>query len=309
MIDCVVNSNRVTRIKMFRVDMCGFEEIGRFESWFEFAVTKKAESIHLVGVQQLRLNGPFLRLPNTNGLDCLKDLYLCYIKMTDQDFELLVSNCPVLECLEIESCRELGNVSIVGHSKLKFVKFSDIIPLKSIVIRDAISLVSLMFHCLERECVFQLSNIPLLTKLDFRESGYKVKLAELLPGISSCIRDQLQLMSLSTSNIIYTSPLDIQDPESCWIDLVNIKHLELVIDMDNFGDQWPFSRYLCRLVESCGSLEKLVIKFQHILDDEVLEMESRELPGSLQKLTVMPCGEDALARACHDFRHISFLVL
>ena len=30
---------------------------------------------------------------------------------------------------------------------------------------------------------------------------------------------------------------------------------------------------------------------------------------ALKKVTVMPFNEDALARACHDFQHIDFLVL
>ena len=196
MINHVLNSHRGRRIKELVVDMHIYE-CGNFEKWFEFALAKKAEIIRLCG--RLHDEGPFLRLPITNGTECLKDLYLGCIKMTDQDFELLISNCLALECLRIRSSIELQNVSIVGHSKLKHVSLLYVLEVESIVIRGATSLISLAINYLNTRCVVQLSNIPKLTKLNFEDSPNTLLLINLLVQISSCLRDQLQLICFSTS--------------------------------------------------------------------------------------------------------------
>lgn len=70
----------------------------------------------------------FLRLPNTiflHSLGCIKDLSLSYIHASDQDFELLVSNCLALESLTVVVSYNLKNVSIVGLSKLKQLELTN----------------------------------------------------------------------------------------------------------------------------------------------------------------------------------------
>ena len=119
--------------------------------------------------------------------------------MTDQDFELLVTNCCALECLRIGACTNLKNVSIVGHTKLKHVTLSCARYVESIVIGDATNLISLTLYDLGIGCAVQLSNIPKLTKLNFEESFNLHMLAELLVKIPSCVHDQLQLLRLSTT--------------------------------------------------------------------------------------------------------------
>ena len=200
MVDHVLDSHRCGRIKKLAVDMSDYKgDCGNFEKWFDFALSKKAEIIHLYGVYQHYHEYPFLRFPNINGLECIKDLYVSEITMTDLDFELLVSMCLSLECLAIESPSKLKNVSIVGLSKLKCVKLSNIMGVESIVIRDAIDLVSLKLYDLWSECAFQLSNVPKLTKLDLQVSDLQFILADFVERIPSCICDQLQLMCLSTT--------------------------------------------------------------------------------------------------------------
>ncbi|KAG6402398.1 hypothetical protein SASPL_134591 [Salvia splendens] len=330
---------------------------GNFENWFEFALTKKAEIIHLTGVVILDYEGLFLRLPNkNNGFECLKNLYLSHSKMTDRDFELLISNCLVLECLAIVLSIKLKNVSIVGHSKLKHLNLSFLWGIRSIMIRDAINLLSLTCCEWRIGCSVQLSNIPKLSKLDVRDDiRNKVTHVQLLDGMPSCICDQLQLLRLSSKAVsmyevmnhlffvLYTPVsvrhmLNLEVLKNSSLQLVNIKHLELVLDMTNDSNWYYFPRYACRLVEACRSLQKLVIKFLHTrtliltefkaetyghpgcdLSQKYLEISGysgssseRELAlyvinnaTALQKLTVVACDEEALSRARLDFQHIN----
>lgn len=44
------------------------------------------------------------------------------------------------------------------------------------------------------------------------------------------------------------------------VELVNVKHLELMVDIRDDHKDSAYSRYVCRLIEACSSLEKLVIK-------------------------------------------------
>ncbi|XP_042013902.1 uncharacterized protein LOC121762169 [Salvia splendens] len=153
----------------------------------------------------------------------------------------------------------------------------------------------------------------------------------------SCICDQLQLLRLS-SKAVSMYELNLEVLKNSSLQLVNIKHLELVLDMTNDSNWYYFPRYACRLVEACRSLQKLVIKFLHTrtliltefkaetyghpgcdLSQKYLEISGysgssseRELAlyvinnaTALQKLTVVACDEEALSRARLDFQHIN----
>ena len=80
-INHVLNSHRGSRIKELRLDLYTCD-IFVIERWFEFALFKRAEIIHisLCGLT-------FHRLPDTNGLECLKNLSLIDIEMNDQYFQ------------------------------------------------------------------------------------------------------------------------------------------------------------------------------------------------------------------------------
>ncbi|KAL1534683.1 F-box/FBD/LRR-repeat protein-like protein [Salvia divinorum] len=160
MVNHVVNSHRGGRIKEFRLEITEFDQ-----SWFEFALAKKVEIFHSGGEKHFGYGSWFLRVPSTNGLEFLKDLSLTYLHITDQDFELLISNCLALEYLTINYSMELTNVSIVGLSKLKHVNFSNNVEVRSLVIHDAISLTSLTLCKLNSGCTVQLSNTPSLPNL------------------------------------------------------------------------------------------------------------------------------------------------
>ncbi|KAL1540619.1 hypothetical protein AAHA92_24947 [Salvia divinorum] len=235
---------------------------GVFERWFEFALSKKAEIIHM---SILFKHGEGFGLPNTNGLECLKE----------------------------------------------FV---------------------------------QLSNIPKLTKLDLRDFTDRLTQVEFLDGMPSCIRDQLQLLRLTSRPVsMYKRNFELLNDLS--IQLVNIKHLQLELNL--YDTKYYISRYTHRLVEVCGSLEKLVIKFlseplwrllgeegktetynhpERELSQKYLEISGysgsdleREFTLDLinnttthLKVIVVACDEESLARARLDFEDIklvSFLVI
>ncbi|KAL1540618.1 hypothetical protein AAHA92_24946 [Salvia divinorum] len=180
--------------------------------------------------------------------------------MTDQYFKFLVSNCLALECLTIKYSGELENVSVVGLSKLKHLNLSSLWGVKSIVIHDLISLVSMACCEWRSGCSVQLSNIPKLTKLDLRDCRSSLAQVEFLAQMPSCIRGQLQLLRLSSESISMIK-MNLGLLNDLSLQLVNLRHLELVIDTTFHPDCYYVSRYGCHLVEACGSLEKLVLKF------------------------------------------------
>ncbi|KAL1532618.1 hypothetical protein AAHA92_32605 [Salvia divinorum] len=185
--------------------------------------------------------------------------------MTDQDLQLLLSNCIALESLKLVFALNLENVSIVGHTKLKHLNLT-YLKADSIVIRDAISLVSFALHGVRDECSLQLSNTPKLTELSFEELFPLNLLDALLTGMTSCMRDQLRTMHLSTR----ADCIPEMYRELPWVDLVNIKHLELSFYAMDMNPSSPYLLrnffQLVRLIEACRSLDKLVIKFAHILE-------------------------------------------
>ena len=144
LVDHVLNSHRGTWIKEFKLST---NAGGNFEKWFEFSLSKKAETIHLSSYHDIDYEGLFLRLPKTNnGFECLRDLQLSNARMTDQDFELLLSNCTALESLKLGYPVELKNVSIVGHTinwSICTCLSSELTPLWSVML-----LASFLWRCI-----------------------------------------------------------------------------------------------------------------------------------------------------------------
>ncbi|KAG6402397.1 hypothetical protein SASPL_134590 [Salvia splendens] len=331
----VLDSHRGSRIKEFR--LCMSKGL-YFERWFEFAVSKKAEIIHLSGKHDIDYEALFLRLPNTNnGFECLKDLYLHKSRMTEQDLKLLLSNCIALESLKLDFPFKLDNVSIVGHTKLKHLSLTCLVA-DSIVIQDAISLVSLKLYVLIDRFSMQLSNTPKLTQLYFEEHFPLKLFDELLTRMPACMRNQLQIMHLSAKVCCISE----MHQKLSWVDLVNIKRLELNLYSMGRSPGPNFLRNffrLVRLVEACSSLDKLVITFRHWLSshsEDMLEtyvgsrcelspkyLKISQYSGapsqlaftlylidnarSLKKVSVVARDEEALACARHDFQHIAFV--
>ncbi|XP_047958932.1 F-box protein At4g09920-like isoform X2 [Salvia hispanica] len=278
----VLRLHRGGRIKEFRMCMSGCFNYEIVE-WFEFALSKKAEIIHLRGIRYIDYEALFLRLRNkNNGFECLKDLCLLDPLMSDQDLELLLSNCIALESLELKNALMLENVSIVGHTKLKHLNLT-YLKVHSIVIRDAISLVSLTLRILFNRHSVQLSNTPKLTQL-YLEAFFPIKLLdELLTGMPACIRDQLQIMHI-TAKVTSICELPILPPshDECTLETYVVPRCELS------PKYLEISRY-------SGAPSQLALTL-YLIDNA-----SR----FLQKVSVVAQDEEALARARHDFEHIA----
>lgn len=137
----VLGSHKGSRIKELKVDTFNTKGDDYYKEWFEFALTKEAMN-HIKGSGLGQTSNQIL----LHGLKYLKELSLLRIRLTDQDFDLLVNNCPVLESLSIHSS-VLEHVSIVGHSKLKHLHLFQPWSLRSLEIRDAINLVSFKCKC------------------------------------------------------------------------------------------------------------------------------------------------------------------
>ncbi|KAH6757821.1 hypothetical protein C2S52_023268 [Perilla frutescens var. hirtella] len=255
----VLDSHKGGKVRVLKVDT----NKARFHKCLEFALTKKAEIIHIRKrgrvchdcFPRLASNLNIIRLLPA-GLTCLKELSLERVGVDDQDFEILVSNSLALESLSIAYTKYLTNVRVVGHPKLKHLDIYSAWKLKSIDIRDVINLVSLKLHELSRECDFELNNIPNFVKFHYREFFGRRTYVELFAKMPCCIRDQLQLLHFSTGLFCDRHRILMNNQ---WFEFVNVKHLELELELDDMHD-YPSVDLLYPLFEACRSLEKLEIK-------------------------------------------------
>ncbi|KAH6782835.1 hypothetical protein C2S53_006159 [Perilla frutescens var. hirtella] len=205
MINDVLDSHRAEAVKELKMHMYDIEG-GDMKKWVEFALTREVE---ILDINMIDFSDAYVARGCYNlGLAklittckyrcCLKELTLSSVDVDDQDFDLLISDFLALENLSIRDPGNLKNVSIVGNSKLKHLDISDA-ALESFEVRDLMNLVSLRCHYLPRGCALWLGNIPELIELDTNESGFNTRPHdELFAKIPSCIRDQLQLLRLST---------------------------------------------------------------------------------------------------------------
>ncbi|KAM1033637.1 hypothetical protein TB2_036601 [Malus domestica] len=252
-VNTVVEQHRGPVIEQFRAY---FDIDGHFTSsidkWIQFAMNKRVQILELVFCNELRSNYkdvyPFpvqllglqndstLKLNPTHsdisslhssgynvGFKFLRVLYFKYVDVSGKVLEYLLSNCPVLERLKVESANnKLVNLRVVGSSMaLKYLDIQFCFALRSIEIRDA-NLVSFMYVG-GRHINLLLSNVPLLVELEV-----------LMLPIDGAMYDQNDVFPI----------------------LSNLKHLELRVCVN---DCWV----LCHLIEFIKAspyLERLVLK-------------------------------------------------
>ncbi|KAM1485655.1 hypothetical protein TB1_036491 [Malus domestica] len=193
-VNTVVEQHRGPVIEQFRAY---FDIDGHFTSsidkWIQFAMNKRVQILELVFCNELRSNYkdvyPFpvqllglqndstLKLNPTHsdisslhssgynvGFKFLRVLYFNYVDVSGKVLEYLLSNCPVLERLKVDSANnKLVNLRVVGSSMaLKYLDIQFCFALRSIEIRDA-NLVSFMYVG-GRHINLLLSNVPLLVE-------------------------------------------------------------------------------------------------------------------------------------------------
>lgn len=175
--------------------------------WAEFAMTKdRIESVdirirthrgvYMLGLSELVKSGQRLA-----AAKCLKTLRLEGVGVDDGDMELIVSTFTALESLCIGSTMELERVSIVGHPKLKHLDINHVSSLLSLEVRDVANLSSLRCLLPARCSLQNLQNLPSFAQLYATERKYAhtAPYGRLFGGMPPCIRNQLQLLHLSTA--------------------------------------------------------------------------------------------------------------
>lgn len=249
----------------------------------------------MLGLSRLILSKSKTCSQPLHAVRCLKRLTLVGVDLIDQDFDLLVNNFLSLETLSIHYPGDrLRKVSIVGHLNLKHIDmYINGSKLRSLEIRSVMSLVSLRCNTIVKECAVELENVPQLTELQMNEHGRLTRpYDELFAKIPCYIRDQLELLSLSSSRVwgvrnyfhacflfesTHIAHLTIrlcdflfqeQAPREIQaFQFVNVKHLELKVDpLHDLKCSYRFRP----LIDACSSLEKAKIK----VCTYVMELES-----------------------------------
>ncbi|KAB2637608.1 F-box/LRR-repeat protein [Pyrus ussuriensis x Pyrus communis] len=270
-VNTVVEQHRGPVIEQFRAY---FDIDGHFTSsidkWIQFAMNKRVQILELVFYNELRRNYndvyPFpvqviglqndstLKLNPTHsdisslhssgynvGFKFLRVLHFKYVDVSGKVIEYLLSNCPVLERLKVESANnKLVNLRVVGSSlALKYLDIQFCFALRSIEIRDA-NLVSFMYA--GRRVNWLLSNVPLLVE---------VCVDEQLPFTQrSCCLSQLEVLMLAIDGAMYYQ-------NHVFPILSNLKHLELMV---RANDYWVLC-HLSEFIKASPYLERLVLKF------------------------------------------------
>lgn len=195
---------------------------GTIDRLLEFALSKKVEKVDIsanVGNSELRV-WDSVRASSTS-FSHLKELALSGVPVDDDEVPFLLSNSPLLECLSISGSLRLENVSVVGPKRLKHLDLSNSDVLISIIVVDALELVSVRCYKLgmSARCYklgstdfmirLRLRNVPMLTELGISEA-YRNPILQTLSGIWPCVLDQLRTFRLWTpppSQWVYSFPL------------------------------------------------------------------------------------------------------
>ncbi|TQD92204.1 hypothetical protein C1H46_022174 [Malus baccata] len=286
-VNTVVEQHRGPVIEQFRAY---FDIDGHFTSsidkWIQFAMNKRVQILELVFCNELRSNYkdvyPFpvqllglqndstLKLNPTHsdisslhssgynvGFKFLRVLYFKYVDVSGKVLEYLLSNCPVLERLKVESSNnKLVNLRVVGSSMaLKYLDIQFCFALRSIEIRDA-NLVSFMYVG-GRHINLLLSNVPLLVEVCVNErikpflfEGRIYYRSIQLPFTQlSCCLSQLEVLMLPIDGAMYNQ-------NDVFPILSNLKHLELRVCVN---DCWVRC-HLIEFIKASPYLERLVLK-------------------------------------------------
>ncbi|KAK6160748.1 hypothetical protein DH2020_004129 [Rehmannia glutinosa] len=277
MIDRILDSHNSSHsLKEFRICIPDFKG-ANIERWLEFALTRAVEIVDIRMTYYLNAeHWPYAFLlstliTNKNGnlpsFKSLKELRLCNLDVDDGEIEILVSNFTLLECLSIERCRKLRNVSVVGHNSMLKLKHLDICScgyVESVHVANLMNLVSLRCCRLRFTYVVLLDNVPNLVKFNTCDQSRNT-FDLVLSRFPSYILDQLLHLQLEITTLY------IRDIMAAYMvpKLVNVRHLELQYNMG-----FPQTFKLVPLIEACPLLEKLEVTFSW---SENRKFENREL--------------------------------
>ncbi|EYU32393.1 hypothetical protein MIMGU_mgv11b022023mg [Erythranthe guttata] len=256
MVDRVLDSHKgghfleEFRIHDFPYFSGGISELPHIiKRWLEFALSKQVHAIDMHLHEEysslvfpissfLTESGVTLR----PGFQSLKELSLQAIGFDDQDLESLLKNFILLERLSIKNSYALREVLVDGDwaPNLKYLNISSCANIRSIEIREVISLVSLRFHKLQLSRDLVLDNVPMLIEFSSCDN--------------SCYNRGYPIDQIISKGIICERLVKKHDTD---VSLPFLKHMELEAHMRS-----PSSRdQLVRMIDACPSLQKLEIKF------------------------------------------------
>ncbi|XP_073060460.1 putative F-box/LRR-repeat protein At4g15060 isoform X2 [Primulina eburnea] len=257
--DFLNSNNGCGFLKEFRVHLPCLKG-ANIKTWFPLLLEREVESIDIRMIYHTKSMPGYYSVPSKSlikkkggglwsfpGLKSLRILSLHSLHVEERDVELFVSNCPVLENLSIVGSYKLKKVSLVGHSKLKRLDICSSRKASLIEVRDMINLVSLTCHKLHRKYSLLLDNVPKL--IEFNSDDRVHLFDHILPGISSCILDQLLQMEVHTTGKTFVwTPAPL---------LRNLKHLKLRLSNIDGGKR--VHPYLLKAWD-CPNLQKLELK-------------------------------------------------
>ncbi|OMO68348.1 hypothetical protein COLO4_29714 [Corchorus olitorius] len=282
--------------------------------WIIFAFEKKVRSLHLDFKKSWENYNPWENYTLTTQflsnytIGSLEVLRLIDVEVTGEVVEYILSACPLLEVLRIEGSESLAQLNVSGPS----------LKLKSLEI----------IHCLELEYI-EISSVPNLMSLTY--------FGEIVIGV---VKDVPNLIKASISGFfashfmkknchysgllsqLKTLVLDLSMEQICRSSsklpkLKNLKHLELVLDGEDFHSlvccvkflkMSPFLHRLTLKVENLGRFRKFrevneeepekahrhlklieFIGFVGLAVDMELILCLLKSAVSLKRLTIVPC--------------------
>lgn len=208
----VVKQHRGLNIEQFRA--CFFldsRHSSSIDEWIQFAMQKRVQILELKFFIQIRLKIQDYTFPHkllglqkgscgcTTGFKSLKVLQIRCVSLTGEVLEYFLSNCPVLERLEVTHARNLVNLRVVGLPiALKYLAINYCFEIKSIEI-CGVNIVSFIYIGLEIDLL--ISNVPLLVELIISEQCFHKYFLRLFLTQFSCCLSNIEILKL---HIIFT---------------------------------------------------------------------------------------------------------
>ncbi|XP_024017476.1 putative F-box/LRR-repeat protein At3g18150 [Morus notabilis] len=144
--ECFAHTYAGASISKFKLDVTYYGCRRRLDGWLRFPMKKNVQELdlsvqpegrsarislyclpnfilHLGALTLLKLSGVVLEAPVPSSLPSLKELYLVFVRMTDQVLNNLVFGCPSLEKLHVHYCDGLRNpkVSSLSMKSMEFI--------------------------------------------------------------------------------------------------------------------------------------------------------------------------------------------
>ncbi|KAF3455189.1 hypothetical protein FNV43_RR05637 [Rhamnella rubrinervis] len=248
-------------------------------NWIRFAMQKRVQILELeflVGGQCVRSNWPtFGNNDNYNldrllffaskggdevGFKSLKVLNLVGVNVDGEVIEYLLSNCLLLERLQVTHSSKLANLRVVGSSRpsslaLKHLEIKLCSGIRTVEICDAENLVSLCCdRCELKPMGLVIRNVPMLVDLKIDFGVYDVH--AIFTALSCCL-SQLQTLELKLGFEEY-----VENP--VYPMLTNLKELKLAL----YPHDGHILAQLIPFMEVSPFLQKLALKITEWDEDE-----------------------------------------